>query len=126
MNQVGKRYTRELTIAMVVYALMLVLMIALLQRDLPTIARYGVALLPVFPIAYGLRAYASFLRGIDELQQRIQLDGLAFAVGGAGLFIATWSFLEFAGVPKLPTVWVFPILIGFWGIGTALATRRFQ
>lgn len=38
---------------------------------------HPVALLPVLPIAYGIWAYTSFLRGIDELQRRIQLDGLA-------------------------------------------------
>jgi hypothetical protein len=90
------------------------------------VLRYLIALLPVAAIGYGMLAYMRFLRGIDELQQRIQLSGLAFAVGGTGLITAAWGFLELAGLPHLPMVWVFPILVWLWGLGTALAARRYQ
>jgi len=116
----------ELTGALVTYAAALVVAIVVIQAGPPAAVRYVAALLPVLPIIYGMRAYWRFLSGIDELQRRIQLDGLAFAVGGGGLITVAWGFLELAGLPRLPAVWVFPLLIWLWGIGTALATRRYQ
>ncbi|HMQ32843.1 MAG TPA: hypothetical protein PKD53_19085 [Chloroflexaceae bacterium] len=126
MNHAGRRYVIELGAAIVAYTVTLVVAITVLGWDAPALLRYLVALLPVAAIAYGMLAYMRFLRGIDELQQRIQLSGLAFAVGGTGLITAAWGFLELAGLPHLPTIWVFPILIWLWGLGTALATRRYQ
>lgn len=126
MNHVGKRYAVELSATMVVYVLTLVVALTVLRWEPPTLLRYLVALLPVAPIVYGMLAYTRFLRGIDELQQRIQLTGLAVAVGGTGLITAAWGFLELAGLPHLPTIWVFPILAWLWGLGTALAAQRYQ
>jgi hypothetical protein len=45
---------------------------------------------------------------------------------GTGLLTVTWGFLGLAGLPRLPVVWVFPILIWLWGIGAAMAARRYQ
>jgi len=126
MNHTGRRYAVELGTAMVAYTVTLVVTLTVLRWEPPTLVRYLVALLPVAAIAYGMFAYRRFLQGIDELQQRIQLTGLSFAVGGTGLITAAWGFLELAGLPHLPTIWVFPILIWLWGLGTALATRRYQ
>lgn len=126
MNSVGKRYMVELAGAGAGYAVALVIAVVATQSAAPAALRYAAALLPVLPIGYGMLAYMRFLRGIDELQRRIQLDGLAFAVGGTGLLTVAWGFLELAGAPHLPAIWVFPTLIWLWGLGTALATRRYQ
>jgi hypothetical protein len=126
MNMTGKRYAVELFGALIAYVVALVACLLILRAEPPALLRYFVALLPVLPVAYGVLAYARYLRGIDELQRRIQLDGLAFAVGGAGLITVTWGFLELAGLPRLPVLWVFPILVWLWGLGTALASRRYQ
>lgn len=126
MNHAGRRYAIEMGASMVAYTVTLVVALIVLRLEPPTLLGYLVALLPVVAILYGMFAYMRFLRGIDELQQRIQLHGLAFAVGGTGLITIAWGFLELAGLPRLSTIWIFPILIWLWGLGTALATRRYQ
>jgi len=126
MYQAGKRYGIELIGALLAYSMLLIITLRILEAEPPLLLRYLVALLPVLPVAYGMWAYRRFLQGIDELQRRIQLDGLAFAVGGTGLLTAAWGFLELAGMPRLPILWVFPILVWLWGLGSALAARRYQ
>ena len=126
MNQVEKRWGIELAATLAIYAVALIVSLLVLRAGPVPPLRYLVALLPVLPVAYGVWAYARFLRGIDELQRRIQLDGLAFSVAGTGLLTVTWGFLELAGLPRLPVLWVFPILIWLWGIGAAIASRRYQ
>jgi hypothetical protein len=126
MDHVTKRYGIELIGALLAYVVLLISAVLILEAEPPLVLRYLVALLPVLPIAYGMWAYRRFLRGIDELQRRIQLDGLAFAVGGTGLLTVAWGFLELAGLPRLSTLWVFPILVWLWGLGSALAARRYQ
>lgn len=126
MNQVEKRWGIELAATLAIYAVALIVSVLVLRADPPAPLRYPAALLPVLPVAYGVWAYTRFLHGIDELQRRIQLDGLAFSVGGTGLLTVTWGFLELAGLPRLPVLWVLPILIWLWGIGAAIASRRYQ
>jgi hypothetical protein len=126
MYHVEKRYQIELAAALLAYVALLIIALFIFQAEPPLVLRYLVVLLPVLPIAYGMWAYRRFLHGIDELQRRIQLDGLAFAVGGTGLITMTWGFLELAGLPRLSTLWVFPILVWLWGLGSALAARRYR
>lgn len=126
MYHVEKRYRIELVAALLAYVVLLIIALFIFQAEPPLVLRYLIVLLPVLPIAYGMWAYRRFLHGIDELQRRIQLDGLAFAVGGTGLITMAWGFLELAGLPRLSTLWVFPILVWLWGLGSALAARRYR
>lgn len=61
---------------------------------------------------------------MDELQRRIQLEGIAFAAGGAAILIFAYGFLESAGLPRLSLIWVFPLIVALWGLGLALASAR--
>jgi putative transcriptional regulator len=85
--------------------------------------RYGVALLPVIPIALAVIAYIRYLRRLDELQQRIQLEALALSVGVTGLLTFALGLLENVGGPQVSLVWVFPILIMSWAVGGVMNNR---
>jgi hypothetical protein len=126
MHSVGRRWFKHFTTATVGYTLAVISTVVILNGAFPLPIQYLAALLPVIPIGYGIHGYTRFLRNIDELQQRIQLSGLGFAVGGTGLLTVSWGFLELVGLTPLPTIWVFPMLIFFWGIGVAIASRRYQ
>ena len=83
-------------------------------------------LIPLIRSAFALRAYLRFLGRMDELGRRIQLEALAFGFGAAGMLTFAYGFLENAGFPQLSYIWVFPLMIALWGIGGAIATRRYQ
>lgn len=125
MRSVYKTYTRQFMLAMLGYMVCLLISVSVLRTFDEAFWRYPVALLPVVPIAYGVWAYARLLSRIDELQQRIHLSGLAFAVGVTGLLTLALGLLEVAGMPSVSMIAVFPMLTTFWGIGLALATRRY-
>ncbi|MEZ4832608.1 MAG: hypothetical protein R2873_11535 [Caldilineaceae bacterium] len=96
-----------------------------LERTDSTPLQVVLAVLPVVPLLFALRAFLRFLSRIDELQQRIQPKRLGCRPA-AGLVTITVGFLENAGLPQPSWIWVFPMLIAFWGIGTAIAGRRYQ
>ncbi|MEO6155838.1 MAG: hypothetical protein ABIP16_08955, partial [Thermomonas sp.] len=73
------RYLREFLPAMAGYVVTLFLSVWLLKRvDEPGL-RSLVALLPVPAIGMAIRAIIRYIRDVDELQQRIELEAISFA-----------------------------------------------
>jgi hypothetical protein len=115
----------EIGLVMAAYALLLPLSVLLIDERQPVLLRSLIAALPVLPLVFAFRAYLRFLAGSDELQQRIQLQALAFAAGVTGLATFTYGLLvENAGLPPLSLIWVFPLLLALWGIATGVLTWR--
>lgn len=121
-----RRYTVRFIGSMVVYALLLPVCIGLMQQQGDSPARYLIMLLPVVPLAFAMWAFIRFLGEMDELQRRIQFAAFGFSLGCTGLVTLTLGFLERAGFPQIGMIWVTPMLIAFWGIGSALASRRYR
>lgn len=120
----GRAYAREFVIAMVAYVVAVIITVKLTPNIDPML-RAPFVLIPLIPSAFALRAYLRFLGRMDELG-RIQLEALAFGFGAAGMLTFAYGFLENAGLPKLSYVFVFPLMIVLWGIGGAIATRRYR
>lgn len=125
MVRVAQRYTREMIIAGVLYSAAVVAGVYVMQMDLPQWAVIIAALLPVLPALMMLRAYMTFVKGIDEYQRRIQSEAVMIAAGVTGFGCFTYGFLEeWAGFPHLPLIWVLPIMIGSWGIAVGILNLR--
>lgn len=88
--------------------------------------RVVVALLPMIGAAAFAAVVVRKLRACDELQRRIQLDAISGAFLGTALLTLGWGFAESAGVPKLPTVWIWPIMGTLWVVGLVVARRRYR
>ena len=121
----SRTYTRELLVAMAAYAAAVFVTVKL-TPDVDPVLRVPFVLIPLIPSAFALRAYLRFLGRMDELGRRIQLEALAIGFGAAGMLTFAYGFLENAGFPQLSYIWVFPVMIFLWGIGGAIATRRYQ
>jgi ABC-type cobalamin transport system permease subunit len=126
MNRVHRRYTLEFLTAFVLYLIVLVVSIKLLGTYGNTSWRYPLAVAPVLPAALVLLTFVRFFRRVDELEQRMYLEGFAFAFGASGLATFAYGFLEGVGFPHLDWTFVMPVMIAFWGVGNALARRRYQ
>jgi hypothetical protein len=122
----GRAYAREFLAAMAAYVVAVVVSISLLRGGVDPSYRIPIALLPIVPAGFALVAYLRFLGRMDELGRRIQLEALAIGFGAAGMLTFAYGFLENAGFPQLSYIWVFPLMIALWGIGGAIATRRYQ
>lgn len=123
----SRLYMKEFGTAVVAYVIVLILSITLINIS-PNSAwwRIPLALAPVIPAVFAMIAYMRFVGRIDELQRRIQFEGLAFGFGGAGILTFSYGFLENVGFPHISWLFVFPLMIALWGIGVAIASWRYR
>ena len=126
-----RRYLREFLPAMAVYVVTVFLSIWLLKRgvDQPGL-RALIALLPVPAIGMALRAIIRYIRDVDELQQRIELEAISFATAFVSMVYITGGFLQLAKVIDIPSgvamIWVFPMICVSYGLAKMVVERRFQ
>lgn len=124
------RYLREILPAMVGYVLTLFLSVWLLKRIEEPGLRALVALLPVPAIGMALRAIIRYIRDVDELQQRIELEAVSFAAALVSMVYITGGFLQLARVIDIPAgmamIWVFPLICLGYGLAKIVVARRFQ
>ena len=125
MDAATKRYLKEFLPAMALYAITVIATSWALERMGETPLRFFVAILPVIPMVFALLAFLRWLNSLDELQQRIQLNAIAFAAGATGMLTFAWGFLESAGAPCLSWTFIFPLMILFWGLGGVIARRTY-
>ncbi|OOG65661.1 hypothetical protein B0E46_03740 [Rhodanobacter sp. B04] len=88
----------------------------------------ALALLPVLPVLFVVRAMVRLVLGSDELEQRIHLIGLAVAATVVSMLSLAGGFLAAAGVIKLDgaiLIWVWPTLVVVYAIGRGWASRRY-
>lgn len=121
-----KRYAKEFGSSMAAYCVSVPISIWLLKGNEHSAWRYLFAVLPVLPSVFAVWAAIRFFRSLDELQRRVQFEGIAFSFLATCLLTLTWGFLQNAGLPQADVIWVAPLLIGLWGIGVGLAGRRYQ
>ena len=87
--------------------------------------RYAVALLPAVPVAISVVALVPYYnRLLDELQQRIQLEAIAFAFLGTLVIAFGYGLLELAGLPGIAWRWAWVLMVALWLIGDWIARRR--
>ena len=126
MTQATRTYLRNFGLAMAAYVVILLGVVTVLPATAGSVWRFPLVLLPIVPIGFGLRAFLNYLEQMDELQQRVQLAGIAFAAGATGMVSFVYGFLELAGLPRISWIWIFPMLIILWGIGVGVASRRYR
>jgi len=126
MNQASKTYARDFTISIIAYVIIIIVSRLILDNLGDSPWRYPIALLPVVPVVFLVIAFLRYLSGIDELQQRIQLQAVGFAAGTTGLLTFAYGFLELMGFPRFSTFLIFPMMIMLWGIGLSYFSRRYQ
>lgn len=124
------RYLREFLPAMAGYVVTLFLSVWWLKRvDEPGL-RALIALLPVPAIGLALRAIIRYIRDVDELQQRIELEAVSFAAAFVSMVYVTGAFLQLARVIDIPSgvamVWVFPLICASYGLAKMVVARRYQ
>lgn len=130
MRAVHRRYLREFFPAMAAYVVVLPVSIMLLQKvDMPTALRALVVLLPMLPVMLVVRAIAHFVSGLDELQQRIQLQ--AITITCAIVATATFALGFLQGADVVPTVtgemiWVLPVMFVVYAAVAGIISRRYR
>ena len=101
----------------------------LLERpDLDVGLRAFLAFGPTLPFVAFLTGAIGLLRETDEMERRIQVEGLATAFGLAMVLIATLALAQRAGFAKYEDfsyVHLIPMMFLFYLGGTVIARRRY-
>jgi len=115
-GRINRQYVREFLMAMAAYTITLIASIWLVGMIENQWLKWLIAVLPIIPIGFALRAFLRYLAQTDEYLQRIQLQAIGFAAGATGIVTFTLGLLENVGFPSVPMVWVLPMIVAFWGI----------
>ena len=126
MGPAFRRYVVELLGALLAYTLVLFASIWLLKSNPEAAWRIPVVLAPMIPILLVVASILRFVRRCDELQQRIQLEALAFSFCGTALATMAYGFLQGIGFPMLDWTFVGPLMAALWIIGLVRSNWRYR
>ncbi len=116
----GRRYNVQLALSIGAYTVLLALAIFLVPDDSPTVAQRALAATPALAGLGILAAYLRFFRGLDELQQLIQLKALAVGFGVAMVSALALGLASFPGDPsalsQFAPMTVFSLGMAGWGV----------
>jgi hypothetical protein len=137
--QLGKHYSFRADMKLNAWAFIALLLAvvsrALLGRhpDWSAPFRAAVALSPLLPSLLYVRNVARWIRGMDELQRRIQLEACLFAMIGTAFVTTALSLLGGVGGIHLPRLqhglgWegTFALVILLYILGNLVVNRRYQ
>jgi hypothetical protein len=85
-----------------------------------------VALSPNILAVGALVAYLRFLRMADEMQRRIQIEGLAIGFGTGWIFAIGYLVLQSAGAPAIPLTAIILVMTAGWIVGNIIAVRHYR
>jgi hypothetical protein len=128
VRQLHQRYQREFWPAMAAYVAIMLLLWPLLPQVHNALLKLIMALLPVVPVLFVVRAMVRLVLGSDELEQRIHLIGLAVAATAVSTLSLAGGFLAAAGIIRLDgtiLIWVWPTLVVMYAVGRGWASRRY-
>lgn len=93
---------------------------------LPNTAAWIIAAVPNLFALLALISYMRFLRMTDEMQRRIQIEGLAVGFGVGWIFAIGYLVMQSAGAPELPVTAMILVMTAGWIIGNLLAIRHYR
>ena len=95
-------------------------------RVLPDLALgWAIPAIALFLGIMTVRAYVAFIRNSDELLRKIVIEGLAWGVGAAVIFMPVYRLCERLGAPRLDSVDPLLVIILAWAIGHWRGMRRY-
>jgi hypothetical protein len=128
-NPHARRYTIHLAIAMTGYCLVLFASVWALRNltiDQQAI-RAVIAVAPVLPALYGLHAFLTFYRTMDEYHRQVIAEATLISVGVVGFLSLAYGFAQGAtDLPQIGLIWVMPALVLGQGIAGCFVRRRYQ
>ena len=125
---IHRRYQRDFWPPMLAYVLIMFLLWPLLPRVHSELLKVALAVLPVLPVLFVVRAMVRLVLGGDELEQRIHLIGLAIAATAVSSLSLVGGFLAAAGVVRLDgsiLIGVWPLLMVLYAAGRSWAGRHY-
>ncbi|MBN8726888.1 MAG: hypothetical protein J0H15_04200 [Xanthomonadales bacterium] len=129
MTRAERRFTREFSLAMPVYFVLVILLWGHARSLQLGWLRALVAVSPALPVAWLVWAMTRLVLQSDEMMQRLHLQALAVSAGVVSVLSMALGFLVAARVLHLDgsiLLWVFPVLAWVYGFVTMWLKRRMR
>ncbi|MEM8978149.1 MAG: hypothetical protein AAGD04_01570 [Pseudomonadota bacterium] len=111
-------------VGLIAYVAALFVSNTLLSQDVSQPLRIVVVLLPMLPAAFLCGVIVFAIRGLDEMQRKLQFEALALSLAGTALLTFSYGFLEGVGFPKMSMFVVWPLMAVLWCIGVLIGRLR--
>ena len=129
IRSVAGNPTRPALVAAAAFAVTYIAALAASRTALPIGVKTGISLAAVAGFIWLVAAELRLIRRLDELQQRIQLEALAFAFPvsvGVLMLLGLLQRLVTLPVDDLSYRHVWPLMVFAYFVGLAVARRRYQ
>jgi hypothetical protein len=128
MQTIQRQARLRFLVWMAVYALAVVVVSSLFGAGrVPAGLSVPVGLVPMIPAVLAILPLMEAYRNQDELQRKIQAEGILFSFVLTAVFTFSYGFLErYAGFPMASMFFVWPLMATLWGAGQLAAARRYR
>jgi hypothetical protein len=109
-------YLKEMSGAMVLYIVVLVLALSMGRRISPGPFQTAVYVSPMLPFLLAVWAVVRHVRRSDEFLRKTVVEQVAITAAVTAGWTFTYGFLENAGYPRLSMFTVWPAMGAVWGI----------
>lgn len=123
---IKRRTIIETLIAVVVYLAGLFLCIWFIENHPRSNWGIPVAMVPIVGIALALFSAMRYVRGMDELHQKMHLEALAFAFVAQWFILIAYGFLRLVGITLFEASLLAPIMMLLWCFGLMMAMWRYR
>lgn len=93
------------------------------------LVRAAVALAPLLPASLYVLGVVRWIRGLDEMQRRIQSEAVSFVVAVMGFSMMAVDLLQAAGYLRTfhwGCEFAYAVTFLLWMVGCAISTRRYS
>ncbi len=121
----SRRYRIEIGASTFAYVALLEISIRNLDRSAGAL-KVALALLPMLGVVAMSLAFVRFTLRQDEFQRQTIFLCAAIAALACGLVTMSLGFLENAGGPRISLIFVWPLILGTFGIAFPFVRRRYR
>ena len=117
---------QRILIALAAFVLGLFGYLYLLELDLTNMQKQLSSLFAILPAIVFVFMLGSAIGQLDEMQRRIQTEGIAIAFAGTAIVVGIFALLGMAGVPTPNWGLLLVIMTFMWGVGKLWTMWRYK
>lgn len=118
------KYLSRMAVGLAGYALGLLMLNFLYEAHSPY--KYGLVLLPVFPLLFVAATIIRAVSEMDEMWRKIVTEAMAFSAVATGFTCFSYLFVRDMGAPEFRADWAFSLMWAYYGVGSMLSFRRYR
>lgn len=116
----------QFAFALLAFLMILAGSVTVVQANGAETWRYAIAAIPVVPAGIVIWLFVRALSRLDEVQKRVQVQALGFALAATALATFGYGFLEGVGWPQMNGTMVLPLMVLLWGVGMIVIALRYR